>query len=224
MIQKERAVVLLSGGLDSSYNLFKAHEEFEIVKVLTFNYGQRAAAKEIQTAAKLCAQLGLPHDIIELSWFSAFTQTSLVNRQVELPQGSAVDIASLTKSEETARAVWVPNRNGIFLNIAAGFAEGLDASWIIPGFNKEEAATFADNSLEFLLALESSLSFSTRTKVRTKCYSINLNKTQIVQESLQLKIPLRDLWPCYEKGAVWCRQCESCLRFFRALETNGVKF
>ena len=188
---------------------------------LTFNYGQRAATKEIEKSKEICASLGVPHQVVELPWFKQFTQTSLVGKTA-VPVGGEVSIDDLKKSFETAKAVWVPNRNGIFLNIAAGFAEGLGADFIIPGFNAEEAATFPDNTGEFLQALETSFSFSTANRIKTKCYSITLNKTQIVAEGVALKMPFQSLWPCYFAQEHWCGQCESCQRYLRALNANGI--
>jgi 7-cyano-7-deazaguanine synthase len=126
-------------------------------------------------------------------------------------------------SNQTAQRVWVPNRNGILLNIAAGFAEGLSADAIVPGFNAEEAATFPDNSEAFMGALDSAFQFSTATGVKVICFSSALDKAEIVKKSISLKVPLKDLWPCYMDGLDICRSCESCQRFLRALERNGVE-
>lgn len=217
------AVVLLSGGLDSTFNLFKARAELNPRLALTFNYGQRAAQKEIQTARALAAKLEIPHHVVDVTWFREFTKTSLVG-EMAVPAGEQVDIDDLARSHETAKSVWVPNRNGILLNIAAGFAEGLGAELVIPGFNLEEAQTFPDNSEEFMQALDHSFSFSTATGVRTACFSAGLNKTEIVREGIALGMPFAELWPCYLAGEKWCGRCESCLRYRRALEANGLNY
>ncbi len=221
---RAKSVVLLSAGLDSSFNLFRAFEKTEVILALTFNYGQRAAHNETKHAAALASLLRIPHQVIDLKWFENFTKTALVNKTYALPQSTEVEIDSYEASEKTAKAVWVPNRNGIFLNIAAGFAEGLGASLVIPGFNKEEAATFPDNSPAFMSALDKSFEFSTQGRVRVECYSQNLSKTEIVKEGLTLKLPFEKLWPCYESTDNWCGECESCQRFARALTANGIDF
>lgn len=218
----DKAVVLLSSGLDSSFNLLKASAQFEVALALTFDYGQRAAKKECDCASKLAAHYKVPHKIISLPWFKDFTKTTLVGGG-KIPSGSEVQIDDLKRSQETAKSVWVPNRNGIFLNIAAGFAEGLGAKYIIPGFNLEEAQTFPDNSGAFLKALDDSFSYSTANRVTTHCYSTHLNKTQIVKDAMQADLPFRLLWPCYLDGEEWCGTCESCKRFYRAAEENGLK-
>ena len=140
----------------------------------------------------------------------------------KIPTGREVSIDDMERSTETMKAVWVPNRNGILLNIAAGFAEGLDASFVIPGFNVEEAATFPDNSQDYMNALDEAFSFSTRNRVKVKCFSTAMNKTQIVTEAAKLEVPLKDLWPCYFAEEKWCGECESCQRFSRAIRESGV--
>ena len=223
MAKKLSSVVLLSAGLDSSFNLFQAARETDVRLALTFDYGQRAAARELEKAEVLARALGVRHQVVSLPWFQDFTQTALLGKMA-LPTGGDVQIDNLEKSQASAKAVWVPNRNGIFLNIAAGFAEGLQADLVIPGFNREEAVTFADNSAAFLREMDKSLSYSTATKVRVHCYSIDLDKTEIVSKAIPLGVPLKQLWPCYLAGDKWCGQCESCLRFKRALAANGLSF
>ncbi len=219
-----KSVVLLSSGLDSSFNLFKAqHENLDVVLALTFNYGQMAASKEIAAAAALAKQAAVPHQVVDVTWFADFTKTSLISGR-DLPSGADVTIDSHERSLETAKSVWVPNRNGILLNIAAGFAEGLGAGFVIPGFNVEEASTFPDNSQGFLQSLDHSWSFSTASKVRTRCFSTDLNKTEIVREAKLLRLQFSKLWPCYRAEAKWCGQCESCLRFKRAIAANDLDF
>lgn len=217
------AVVLLSAGLDSTYNLLRAHQEFKVSLVLTFDYGQKASLRELQRARHLAQSVNLRHEVVSLPWFKIFTQTSLLSDKA-VPVGADIQIDDKETSERSAERVWVPNRNGIFLNIAAGFAEGLGAQFVVPGFNLEEAQTFPDNSAAYLASLDQSFKFSTSNHIRTKCYSIALDKTQIVAEGKRLGLPFHALWPCYLSGAEWCGQCESCQRYRRALSANGLSF
>lgn len=223
MSHPQSAVILLSGGLDSSFNLWKAKSEgVDLRLALTFNYGQRAASKEIDIARALAKRLSVPHQVVEITWFSSFTKSSLINREEHVPINDEVSMDDHAQSSKTAARVWVPNRNGIFLNIAAGFAEGLQAEAVIPGFNKEEAATFPDNSQAFQDALEQSFQFSTAKGMRVFSYSTHLNKTEIVAEGKRLNLPFKDLWPCYFANENICGECESCLRFKRALHENAL--
>lgn len=196
-------------------NLYKAHQETEIVLALTFDYGQRAAQREIESAAKQCSMLSIPHKVISLPWFRDFTQTSLVNVTEAIPKDVAIDDRQQT--EHSAKQVWVPNRNGIFLNIGAAFAESLGADFIIPGFNHEEATTFPDNSEDFMDAISDSLSYSTANQVVAFCYTADKDKTEIARMGFELGADFTLMWPCYHGGDKPCGSCESCLRFQRAV-------
>ncbi|XGC79539.1 7-cyano-7-deazaguanine synthase QueC [Bdellovibrio bacteriovorus] len=223
MKSTKKVVVLLSAGLDSTVNAYEAiKHQHEVVLALTFNYGQRAAKKEIEHAAKIAAHLGVPHKVVDLPWFKDFNKSSLLVESQTVPTGSAVEIDSLEKSEETARSVWVPNRNGIFLNIAAAYAEAAGAEVVIPGFNAEEAATFPDNSKEFLDRATQALWYSTSNHVSLGCFTVHLKKPDIVRLGQGLKVPWELIWPCYFAGEKWCGECESCLRSKRAFESAKV--
>lgn len=214
-----KSVVLLSSGLDSTVNLYEARQASIVVLALTFDYGQRAASREIEKSQDLCAQLQIPHQVVSLPWFKDFTRTSLVNPEVEIPTGAHLAIENHEQSLQSAKAVWVPNRNGIFLNIAAAFAEGLGADWIVPGFNAEEATTFPDNSGEFLEAATQSFWYSTANHVQAKCFTTKMEKPAIAKRALELGADLKAMWPCYLGGAEPCGECESCLRFRRATQS-----
>jgi 7-cyano-7-deazaguanine synthase len=215
------AVVILSGGLDSSTNLVLALENLDVKLALTFDYGQRAAPREVSAAAQLCDFYKVKHKVIAVPWIGAFGKSALTDTAIQVPTNE-VKIDDLTVSNQTAAKVWVPNRNGIFLNIAAGFAESIDCEYIIPGFNLEEATTFPDNSKSFIEALVNSFSYSTANQVKIKCYTIDMVKTDIVKVALQKKLPLEMIWPCYFDGQKWCGVCESCQRSKRAIQANGV--
>ena len=213
-----KAVVLLSAGLDSTVNLYRARKEFDEMLAITFNYGQRSASKEIERAIEMTRALGVSHEVIELPWLKRITRTSLVNKDMNVPTGDEVSINDYTQSVKTAQAVWVPNRNGAFLNIASSFADSMGAQWIIPGFNKEEAETFPDNSVEYIQAANRALSFSTQGPVQIKCYTQSLTKTEIVSLGRELRVNFDLIWSCYFDGEKMCGQCESCQRFYRAIK------
>lgn len=219
---KPKSVVLLSGGLDSTVNLYEALEQTDVTLVLTFDYGQRARHREINAARALAEKLKLRHRVQELAFFKDWGGSSLTDQSREIPQGEEVDIASMEVSQKTAKSVWVPNRNGVFLNIAAGFAESLGADLVIPGFNAEEAKTFPDNSEDFVHTMTRSLYFSTANRVMVQCYTIKLEKPEIVARGQQLGVDFAMMWPCYLEGDRWCGECESCRRAVRALAAGGV--
>lgn len=203
-----KAVSLLSGGLDSTVAI--AMRARDVVLALTFDYGQRAARREIASARATARRLGVAHQAIPLPWLGG---GALVDRSLRLPRP---DLTSRSAVLRSAKAVWVPNRNGVFIAIAAAFAERLGAGSVLVGFNREEASTFPDNSIPFLRATNRALRFSTNGAVRLESPTARWDKARIVREARRRRIPLDLIWPCYEGGRAWCRRCESCLRSLRA--------
>jgi 7-cyano-7-deazaguanine synthase len=220
----KRAVSVLSAGLDSSLALALALEEgWQVCLALTFDYGQRAAEREVTQAGKIAAYFKVPHKVLRLPWFREFGHGgSLLKRSESLPYPKTEQLSDPKYGKESAKAVWVPNRNGTFLEIAAGFAEDQEAEALIVGFNKEEAATFPDNSESYMKAATKALSYSTANQVKVVSLTVDLDKTAIVKEAKRLAFPLELVWSCYEGGPKMCRNCESCRRFERALKANGV--
>lgn len=217
-----KSVVCLSAGLDSTVNLYAAHKTSEVIQAITFDYGQKAAAKEVSCSAAIAAKLNIPHKVIELPWLKDLGESSLTSNKQQIPIGDEVSLNNHKKSLATAKAVWVPNRNGIFLNIAAGIAESLKADFVIPGFNIEEASTFPDNSEGFMKSLDLAFSFSTANKVRVHSYTVALSKGEIVSAGKSLAVPFEMIWPCYFAKSKWCGECESCQRAKRAFSLNQI--
>ncbi|MBM3475619.1 MAG: 7-cyano-7-deazaguanine synthase QueC [Armatimonadetes bacterium] len=210
-----RCISLLSGGLDSVVATTVAAREGSVELALTFDYGQRAASAEIAAAQAVCRELGLAHRVIELPWLAEVTTTALVNRNCALPEPDALDDPGETQA--SAAAVWVPNRNGVFINTAAAFAESLGCEAIVCGFNVEEAQTFPDNTAAYVQAASEALAYSTLAKVRVWSPTQDLTKTEIVTLGRRIGAPLAHIWSCYEPGPEPCGRCESCRRFRRAM-------
>ena len=184
------SIVLISAGLDSTVNLKRALDEGAVAAGLTFDYGQRAAGPETRNAAAMCARFRIRHETIRLPWLARITRTALVGRKRPLPRLRPAELDDPAAASRSALRVWVPNRNGVFLAVAAAYAEALGADRLVAGFNAEEAATFPDNSEEFARAYTRSLRFSTRNAVRVKCYTSHLRKPAIV--ALGLRNPRAD--------------------------------
>ena len=210
-----QAVVLLSGGLDSVFNLYKAREKWghEILS-LCLNYGQKAWSQEFKAAQYFCDQLNLSLQALDVKDVFLGSSSSLTSH-APIPT-EEVDINSLEASEKTAEKVWVPNRNGVLLNIAACLAESHGASFIVPGFNSEEAATFPDNSVEYIEKMNACLKLSTANGVQVKCFSQDMHKAEMVVQMKAWNIDRDKIWSCYKDGDRPCEQCESCQRFQRA--------
>ena len=204
-----KGVAILSGGLDSTVSLAVAVDRMDVVLALTFDYGQRAARREREASRKIARRYRVPHRVIGVPWLAGLTRTALVNRRAALPRHEM--------SPRSARAVWVPNRNGVFIEISAAHAESLGATRLVTGFNREEAVTFPDNSPGYVRAVNRALGYSTANGVRVVSFTADLDKRAIVRLGRRLGAPLDLIWPCYEGGRAWCRSCESCLRSLRAL-------
>lgn len=217
------SIVLLSGGLDSTVNLAYALTEGEVKVILTFNYGQRAAQKEIEAAALIADYYKIKHRVIELPWLGQITNTALVTDNNDLPEPAAEELDNLEYTNKTAAAVWVPNRNGLFVNIAACFAESLGCELVVTGFNREEATTFPDNTPEFADAASNAMRYSTANKVRVVSYTNRLDKKEIVSLGDRLKVPWSLIWSCYRGDEHMCGKCESCQRMLRAFQASNIK-
>jgi len=216
-MKKKKAIVLLSGGLDSVACFYWAIEEADVKLCLTLDYGQKASKREIDASVRLCDDFNIPHRVIEIPWFTSFQNNALVGSQ-SLPHLDENELDDFEQTKKTAAKVWVPNRNGVFINVAASLADHEDVDWIVIGFNKEEATTFPDNSKGFLDATNQSLQYSTKNQVELKAPMIDRDKTQIVKWMLEKAHDLSKIWSCYEGGGRMCGECESCARLRRALK------
>ncbi len=208
---KPRAsVILLSGGLDSAVNLAEAAARTKTALSLTFDYGQRAAARELDAAASQAKYYGVRHKVIELPWFG------------ELLPPAIVDGGDPADADVSDEAVWVPNRNGVFVAVGAAYAEALDASLLITGFNAEEAISFPDNSREYIDAANLALSYSTKGTVELFSFTAEMTKADIVRRAVELTVPLELAYSCYEGRERMCGLCPSCRRTAGAMADAGV--
>ncbi len=220
------SVLLLSGGLDSVAQLYLPESKKHQFKLaITVNYGQKAFTNELIVAKYHCKKLNIPHKLIKIPFLASLSKSSLTDLHKKIPQGKDIQIDNKKVSTQSAKSVWVPNRNGLMLNIAAVYAEALNTKFVIMGFNKEEAVTFSDNSTQFMNSANHFFSFSTQNKVKTYSASHNMDKSQMVKIlKNQSDLSFWSLWPCYQNQATWCGQCESCQRFKRALESSKISW
>ena len=206
-------VALLSGGLDSAVAavLFAREPGNRLALCLFFDYGQRARVPEAAASRALAARWGVAWQRVELPWLGVLAQRSgsrLVDGTGPVPHGTA----ARPGDSASALAVWVPARNAVFVAAAAAHAEALGAGCIVAGFNREEAATFPDNSPRFLDAATSFLGHGTRNGVAVVSATLLMDKRQIVTTARGLGLGPADFWSCYEAGPEPCGRCESCLR------------
>lgn len=206
-----KGIILLSGGLDSLVSLGLGG--YGVSLALTFDYGQKSVKDEIDASQKICEYYGIEHKVIKLDWLKDITHTALVSDE-QLPD--KID-------ENSAKNVWVPNRNGLFLNIAGSFADAENYDYILIGANKEEAQTFPDNTKEFIERVNAEFEFSTRKHPKVIAPLINYDKNDIVKLALEHDIPLKLVKSCYAGGERHCGKCESCIRLKNALLYNHAE-
>ena len=209
----KKGVVLLSGGLDSLVSIAAARDFCKVELALTIDYSQRAVEEEIEASSKIADFYGIEHRVVKLPFLSEITNNALVDE--------CANLEFKTLDENSAKAVWVPNRNGLFLNIAASFADSQKYDYVIIGANKEEANTFPDNSEEFLTRADEFFKFSTMVQPKILAPLKNLEKYEIINLAIEKSAPLEFLKSCYNSkeisGKKHCGKCESCKRLHNAI-------
>jgi len=213
-------VVLLSGGLDSAANLAFCLEKDEVVLAVTVDYGQKASVKEIEASKKFCEYYNVTHKVIDLKWLGQLGQSALTKTSKFIPKAEEKFLDSKIEADKLARSVWVPNRNGVLIQLAAAYAEDVGSKRVVVGFNYEEAQTFPDNSMEFISVTNRALAYSTSNQVEVFSFTENLNKKEIVvklKKKIKRPFPFEYVWSCYDGKDYACGVCESCLRLKRAM-------
>jgi 7-cyano-7-deazaguanine synthase len=215
------AVVLLSGGLDSTVAAALHRQAGGSPGLGLFvDYGQRAAVPERAAALAVGRALGFPVVETSLALLAAETTTALVARGAALPH-PAPEALDSDAARETAAAVWVPNRNGVLVNLAAALAEARGLREVVVGFNAEEAATFPDNGAAFVERVNAALELSTRGTVRVVAPVLGASKAELLALGRQAGAPVELAWSCYEAGPLPCGCCVSCRRRERAERLAG---
>lgn len=215
-MKRDRFIVLLSAGLDSTVNLKAATLQGDVLLALTFDYGQVAREQEVKRSALICERLFVPHKVIELPWLREIASSGLLSGEIPLVS----DEKELSK--ETMEKVWVPARNLVFIAIGSAFAEAMGADSVVCGFNKEEGEVFPDNSPSFIISANSLLKHATLRKIQLISFTEDMNKEEIARWGWAIGAPLELCWPCYRGGDEICGKCESCFRFINALKRAGI--
>ncbi len=209
---RSRCIVLLSGGLDSVVALALARRRYRVVFALTFDYGQRAIRPELKAAGAVCRYFGVRHCVLDISWLGLISRSALT-------QSNPAGYRRLVSVDD----VWVPNRNGVFLSIAAAIAESAGVRHVVAGFNREEAREFPDNRRAFVEAFNKALGFSTRGKVRVTSLVGRLDKSEIVRIGIKHGVPFQFVYSCYLGRKRMCGKCISCRRLKDALDEAGAQ-
>lgn len=217
----KKAISVLSGGLDSTVATSLLAKDYE-VHAVTFDYGQRSARMEIASSKAICKELGIGHTVIELPWLAQLGGSALTSQE-DVPELAMNQLDDKEVCDETARKVWVPGRNVVFTSIALSFAEAEEAEKIIVGWDFEEAATFPDNSKEFLDAFNQLLEIGSLENVQIDAPLIQMDKKEIVEMGNQINAPLSLSYSCYMGEERHCGVCESCMRRKRAFKLAKVE-
>ncbi|HEX7445831.1 MAG TPA: 7-cyano-7-deazaguanine synthase QueC [Methanothrix sp.] len=207
-----KAVLILSGGVDSTTLLYKMLDDGYEVDALTFNYAQRHK-KEIDCAKMVAARLHVTHRIIDLSCLgSLLGDSALLGRK---------DVPSCHYTEEAARKTIVPNRNMIMLAVAAGYAEAHEIPEVFYAAHKNDATIYPDCRAEFVEALKPAIRLATAWHpVELRAPFVDLTKAEIVRTGLELSVPYELTWSCYKGEELPCRSCPTCIEREEAFAIN----
>lgn len=223
-----KAFVLNSGGLDSTTCLAMAIEKYGAENVITASlyYGQKHD-KELKCAQAIADYYGVKHieeDISNVMKYASDVCT-LVKGGKNIEHSSYDEQIKHTKNGRVA--TYVPFRNGLFLSIAAAYADSIfpnEKVEIYYGAHADDAAgnAYADCTPEFADAMNKAISLGTYGNITVCRPLINWNKAQVVKEGLRLKVPYELTWSCYEGGDKQCGTCGTCIDRKNAFLENGV--
>lgn len=211
----KKAVVLLSGGLDSTTALFWARRDWRC-EALSVRYGQRHG-RELRAARKVAKAAGVTlHEVsLALPWLKT---SSLVDAGKALPD---VPLAKIGRGG--VPSTYVPGRNTIFLALAASLADAVGARAIVIGANALDYSGYPDCRPEYLRAFEAAARRGTRqTKLAVLAPLLRLSKAGIVELARKVKAPIELTWSCYAGGGRPCGRCDSCKLRAKGFAEAGV--
>lgn len=218
----KKAIVLLSGGLDSATVLAIARAEGYAVHALSFRYGQRHAI-ELQAAAQLAAHFQVAEHVVAEIDLRVFGGSALT-ADISVPKSR-----SLAEMSQDIPVTYVPARNTVFLSFALAYAETRGASDIFIGVNALDYSGYPDCRPEFIAAFEQLANLATKAGVegtqRIKIHTplIELTKAGIIQQGLALGVDYALTHSCYDpRGNVACGQCDSCLLRLKGFAEAGA--
>jgi len=211
----KRAVVLLSGGLDSAVTLYIAKNKGFRPFCLIFDYGQRHR-REIDSAKKIAQAAGCHFKVLKIDL--THKRSALLDKHLGLPKHTARGIP----------ATYVPARNIIFLSFALSFAETLGESAVFIGAHAQDYSGYPDCRPEFFRALQRLAKVGTKSGVEGKEIKIftpliNKRKSEIIREGLRLGVPFELSWSCYKGGRLPCGTCDSCYYRAKGFRELGIE-
>jgi 7-cyano-7-deazaguanine synthase len=224
---KKRAVIILSGGLDSTTCMGIAKEAGYELFPISFDYGQRHKI-EIENAKQVAEHYGVSasHKIIKLDFLRDFGGSALTDDNIDVPNV----VNGLTEGSEESEipVTYVPGRNLLFLSIATSYAEVTGSEAIYIGVNALDYSGYPDCRPEFIHKVEEVIALATKVGVEGKGITIETplidwTKARIVQEGLKIGVPYELTTSCYNGKAEACGVCDSCRLRLKGFEEAGSK-
>ncbi|MEO2068484.1 MAG: 7-cyano-7-deazaguanine synthase QueC [Desulfurobacteriaceae bacterium] len=206
-----KAVVIFSGGLDSTTALYWAKKNFEEVYAITFYYGQRHSL-EIEMAKITAKNAGVKEHVLSEVDLSKFGASALTDKNLEVPETHSIDEIK----ERGIPITYVPFRNGVFISIAATYAESIGTTHLVGGWNAVDYSGYPDCRPEFLKAMEETLNKGTKlgslgTSWKIHAPLLKLTKGEIIKLGLSLGADYSYSISCYRGEEVPCGKCDSCV-------------
>jgi len=221
-LHAKKAVVLLSGGLDSTTALAIANEQGYEIYALSFDYGQRHI-KELKCARAIAKHYHVAeHKILKID-LSAIGGSALTDKKIKVPTGR-----NLKKISKEIPITYVPARNTILLSFALSWAEVIGADAIFIGANALDYSGYPDCRPEFYKAFEEVARLGTKRGIEGKTIKleyplINMTKAEIIKEGIRLGVPYELTWSCYKGGKYACGKCDSCLLRLKGFREAGSR-
>ena len=225
MSSLKRAVILLSGGLDSATCLAIARNQGFETHTVSFRYGQRHQY-ELERAQLISEKLdATSHRIIDID-LAQFGGSALTDAAIDVPKSETVESIG-----EAIPVTYVPARNTVFLSLSLAFAETVDAKDVFIGVNSLDYSGYPDCRPEFIEAFEQMANLATKAGVeesqRLKIHTplINLTKAEIIARGMELGVDYGLTLSCYDPGDAGrpCQHCDACLLRARGFATNGIQ-
>lgn len=212
-----KAIVLLSGGMDSLVTAAIAIRDNEYVCFLHVNYGQRTVAKEKECFDKLCIYYNPAKSlIIDMDWLGKIGGSALTD--------SGIEITDFSNSKLIPKT-YVPFRNANLISAAVAWAEVIDANKIYIGAVEEDSSGYPDCRKAFFQNMQKTIETGSLNKnnIRIVTPVINLSKQQIVELGKELNVPFEYSWSCYKNEDKACGICDSCHLRLKAFTNAGIK-
>lgn len=217
VMKNKKAVVLLSGGLDSTTTLYYVMKKGFRPYCLIFNYGQRHK-KEISSAVRIAKELGIKYYVLKINL--PWKGSSLLDKSAKLPE--------YKKNRKIIPSTYVPARNIIFLSIATSLAEVIGAEYIFYGANQIDFSGYPDCTKEFVNQFQKTIEVGTKVgkygkKIKISAPLLNYTKEDILKLALKLKVPLHLTWSCYNGEKKPCGRCDACKIRQNAFKKLNIK-